>query len=204
MMFTRNEPKFDRIVPAQGGIAVRVNEGDLIKVIDIKGEQVADFTAVRTVQTNEYLSAGVTIDVNNSLRLDLGSVLYSNRYAPMFTLVGDTVGAHDLIHPMCSPDMYTFQYGITGHHPSCCHNIREAYKFLGIEIDHMPVPLNIFMNTVISQNGDFVVEKPKSKSGDYILLEAMMDVVLGIAACSVQESKCNGFNCSPIQVQILN
>jgi len=32
------------------------------------------------------------------------------------------------------------------------------------------------------------------------VLEALMDVTLGIAACSVSESKCNSGKCTPVTV----
>lgn len=44
--------------------------------------------------------------------------------------------------------------------------------------------------------------KPVSGPGDKNVLEALMDVTLGIAACSVSESKCNGGKCSPVKVVV--
>jgi len=46
------------------------------------------------------------------------------------------------------------------------------------------------------------VEEPVSKLGDKVVLRAEMDVLLGIAACSVSESTGNGGKCSPIKITI--
>ena len=58
------------------------------------------------------------------------------------------------------------------------------------------------MYTKININGSISVEEPISKPGDKVALKAEMDVRLGIAACSVSESKCNGGKCSPIKIII--
>lgn len=58
------------------------------------------------------------------------------------------------------------------------------------------------MYTKININGSISVEEPISKPGDKVVLKAEMDVRLGIAACSVSESKCNGGKCSPIKIII--
>ena len=56
------------------------------------------------------------------------------------------------------------------------------------------------MYTKINADGSISVEAPLSKAGDRIVLEALMDITLGVAACSVSESKCNSGKCSPIKV----
>jgi uncharacterized protein YcgI (DUF1989 family) len=58
------------------------------------------------------------------------------------------------------------------------------------------------MHTKIKSDGSISVEKPVSKSGDKIVLEALMDIRLGIAACSVSESMCNSGTCSPVKIVI--
>ena len=54
----------------------------------------------------------------------------------------------------------------------------------------------------VNSDGSFSVEAPKSKAGDKVALEALMDLTLGVAACSVSESKCNSGKCSPIRIVI--
>ena len=40
------------------------------------------------------------------------------------------------------------------------------------------------------------------KAGDKIVLKALMDITLGVAACSVSESKCNRGTCSPVKIVV--
>lgn len=185
-------------IQACSGRAVDVKEGQTIEIIDLEGKQVVDFFAEAQKDTREFLSAGVTIDCNESLRLAVGSLIYSNLYRPMFQLLADDVGEHDLLHPCCRPEMYEFFYHNGEGHPNCLDNINTSLD------EQRPIihPVNFFMYTKINTDGSISVEEPVSKPGDRVMLKALMDVRLGVTACSVGESKCNGGTCSPIKVII--
>lgn len=186
------------VIPACSGIKIDVKEGQTITVIDLEGGQVVDFFAETAENAEEFLSAGVTVDCNESLKLKAGDVIYTNLYKPMFKVIYDDVGEHDLLHPCCRPEMYDFFYGNGKEHPNCLDNINNA---LGERRDAI-TPVNLFMYTKINGDGSISVEKPLSKAGDKIVLEALTDVRTGIASCSVSESKCNCGKCSPVKVII--
>ncbi len=190
--------KQEHIIAARSGIAIPVLKDQLITVIDLDGCQVVDFFAEALDKPEEFLSTGVTIDCNESLRLLLGDLIYTNQYRPMFELLIDDVGEHDLLHPCCRPEMYDFFYHNGQGHPNCLDNINDS---LG---QRRPIitPVNLFMYTRIKEDGSISVETPLSKPGDRVVLKALMDVRLGVAACSVSESKCNGGKCSPVKLII--
>ena len=187
------------LIPACSGKRIDVKQGQTITVVDVEGGQVVDFFAEVAGNPAEFLSPGVTIDCNESLRLRVGDTIYTNLYRPMMKVVSDDVGEHDLLHPCCRPEMYNFFYHNGDGHPNCLDNINGA---LG-EKHPIISPINLFMYTKINSDGTISVEAPLSKAGDKIVLEALMDITLGIAACSVSESKCNSGKCSPIQVIIV-
>ena len=60
--------------------------------------------------------------------------------------------------------------------------------------------MNIFMNTAISENGAVTATTPLSRAGDYIELQARMDLIIGVTACSA--GKCNNFQCTAIDVEV--
>ena len=186
------------IIPARSGIKIDVKQGQSITVIDIDGGQVVDFFAEITGSSNEFLSTGVTIDCNESLKLKIGDIIYTNRYRPMMKVLSDDVGEHDLFHPCCRPEMYDFFYHNGKGHPNCFDNINNALK----EQRAIITPINLFMHTKINTDGSTSVETPLSKAGDKIVIEALLDITLGVAACSVSESKCNSGKCSPIKIVI--
>ncbi len=185
-------------VPARSGTAFEMKQGETVTVIDLDGSQVVDFFAVGAANPEEFLSTGVTIDINESLMLKCGNKIYTNLYREMFEIVYDDVEEHDLLHPCCRPEMYNFFYHNGDGHPSCFDNISHALK-QKFGIIH---PVNLFMYTEILTDGRIKVKKPLSKAGDRVTLLAKMDVTVGLAACSVSESMCNGGKCSSIKIII--
>ena len=106
-------------IEACSGQSIEVKKGEGITVIDLEGKQVVDFFAVALHHPSEFLSTGVTIDCNDSLKLKVGDTVYTNLYRPMFTVLSDDVGEHDLIHPCCGPEMYDYFYHNGQGHPNC-------------------------------------------------------------------------------------
>ena len=180
------------------GLSIDVNKGQKIIVTDIEGGQVVDFFAEIKNDPDEFISTGVTIDCNMSLQLHTGDRIYSNLYKPMFKVIYDDVGKHDLLHPCCRPEMYDFFYHNGAGHPNCLDNINKSLN----EKRPIITPVNIFMNTQVDTDGRITVKKPLSKAGDKIILQAERDVRIGVAACSVSESDCNSKKCTAIQIQI--
>ena len=94
--------------------------------------------------------------------------------------------------------MYDFFYHNGKGHTNCFDNINKVLE----ERRAIITPVNLFMHTKINANGSISVEEPVSKAGDKIVLKALMDITLGVAACSVSESKCNSGMCSQIKIVV--
>ena len=190
--------KKEYIVEACSGKKIELKKDQLITIIDIEGSQVVDFFAETSENPDEFLSTGVTIDCNESLKLKIGDIIYTNLYKPMFEILADDVKEHDLLHPCCRPEMYDFFYHNGKDHSNCLDNINMNLKNKRAIIQ----PVNFFMYTKINTDGSIMVKKPLSKAGDRVVLKALMNVSLGIAACSVSESDCNGGKTSPVKIII--
>ena len=180
------------------GIKIEVKKGQKIEIVDVDGGQVVDFFAEIRDNSDEFVSPGVTIDCNESLRLNIGNTIYSNKYNPMFKILYDDVKEHDLLHPCCRPEMYDFFYHNGTGHSNCFDNINQA---LGTSYSIIR-PINLFMYTKVNADGSIEVCEPLSKANDKIVLEALEDVTLGIAACSVSESACNSGKCTAVRIVI--
>ena len=96
---------------------IDVKKGQNIEVIDIEGGQVVDFFAEVGGNKDEFLSTGVTIDCNESLKLKNNDIIYTNLYNPMMKVIYDDVEEHDLLHPCCRKVMYDFFYNNGDGHP---------------------------------------------------------------------------------------
>lgn len=190
------------IIEKQTGRAFELKKGESISVIDIEGKQVADFFAVNANNYNEFFSAGVTVDCKESLLITKDDVLYTNMYHPMFTIIQDDVGVHDMMIPCCRPEMYEHFYNNSERHSNCFDNINQILQEFGVPRFNTLQPMNIFMNTSIIPDKTIVINPPLSKPGDRITLKAEMDVIVCISACSVSEGSCNNWECKPVKVVI--
>lgn len=184
----------------QTGAGFTIQRGQRLKIIDPEGEQVSDFVSFAQDDTSEWLSSGRTIDYANTIYVTAGHTLYSNRSRPMWTILEDTVGRHDFLLTPCSPETFSIIYGTSGHHPSCFENLVRNLQPFGIEPNAIPTTLNVFMNVEVLQSGELRILPPLSRAGDYLLLRAEMDLIVGVTACSAELSNNGSFK--PIDVEI--
>lgn len=189
------------IINPRSGTSFILKKGERLKVVDIEGEQVADLMCYSLNDKKEYLSSGRTIDYAETIFLTKGDPFYSNRSNVMFTLVEDTVGRHDFLLTPCSADTFRIIYGHQHPHRGCFGNLCEALEPHGIAADDIPITFNVFMHvTVNGDSGKVDVLPPKSKAGDYIIIEAQMDLIVGLTACSAEMS--NNYSFKPIGYEI--
>ena len=189
------------VIPPQSGSALTLLKGQALKVTDLEGLQVADFFCFSLHDPRESLSSGRSIDYNDSLRLTKGHALYSNRSAIMAVISEDTCGRHDFLMPPCSLRMFQLVAGNEEHHPSCHENLARAFARFGLGPDSIATTFNLFMNVEASPDGALSILPPRSKAGDYAVLEARMDLIVGLTACSHEES--NGGSFKPIRYEVL-
>jgi uncharacterized protein YcgI (DUF1989 family) len=190
------------IIKPRSGVAFILKKGQQLKVVDVEGEQVSDFICFNFHDTKEYLSSGRTIDYAETIFLTKGHSFYSNRSNVMFNMIEDTVGRHDFLLTPCSADTFRIIYGHTQPHRGCLGNLSEALKPFGIVSDDIPICFNIFMNVPVDgETGKISVLPPKSKAGDHVIIEALMDLIVGMTACSAEMS--NNYSFKPIGYEVI-
>ncbi len=191
------------LVPAGHGRAFRVPKGALLEVVDVEGQQVADFISINELDRGEWLSATHTRSLTLRLNLEVGDRLQTNWRRDMYEVVSDDVGIHDVITSMCDARRYKLDYGVDGHR-SCRTNFTEALAPWSYEEWQIPDVVNIFQNAPIRQDRTFGNEVPTSKPGDKLVLRALMEgIVAAISACPQDLNPCNGFRPSPILARII-
>ncbi len=192
------------LVPAGHGRAFRVPQGALLEIVDVEGQQVADFISIIENHPEEWLSATHTRSSILRLNLKVGDRLQTNWRRDMYEVVSDEVGRHDLITSMCDSRRYRIDYHVEGHR-SCRSNFEEALAPWNYEEWRIPDVINIFQNAPIRPDGSFGNEIPTSRPGDKIVLRALLDgIVAAISACPQDLNPCNGFHPSPILARVVH
>jgi uncharacterized protein len=192
------------LIPAGHGRAFKVPRGALLEIVDVEGEQVADFISIIETDAQEWLSATHTRSTTLRLNLKVDDRLQTNWRRDIYEVVSDDVGMHDLITSMCDARRYKLDYGVEDHR-SCRSNFVEALAPWNYEEWQIPDVINIFQNAPIHPDRTFGNQVPTSKPGDKIVLRALVDgIVAAISACPQDLNPCNGFRPSPILARIID
>lgn len=191
-----------KLIEKQTGTAFVLKKGQKLKVIDPQGEQVSDMVLFNAEDTREKISSGKTLDFEESILITKGNFLWSNRSKKMMEILEDTNGRNDFLLAPCSPETFQIMYKNTGYHPSCFENLYTNLESFGITPDEVPTAFNIFMNVQFTEDGKLSVDPPLSKSGDYVLFHAEMDLIVALTACSAEDSNNGSFK--PIIYEIID
>lgn len=189
-----------KVIERQSGTAFRVKKGDKLKVIDPQGGQVSDMVLFNAGDKREKISSGKTLDFEENILITKGNFLWSNRSNKMMEILDDTNGRNDFLLAPCSPETFRIMYNNKEYHPSCFENLYTSLAKFDIEPDDIPTAFNIFMNVQFDLNGKISVKPPLSKAGDHLIFEAQMDLIVGLTACSAEDS--NGGSFKPIHYEI--
>lgn len=192
--------KSSQIAPGEG-FAVDVRKDQLLQIMSVSGRQVSDFIAFNLDDANERLSTAVTRTKNNSLMLQQGMKLYSNRRNVLFDVIEDTVGRHDMLYPMCDPRRYADDFNDPDH-ASCQTAFLRALDGRSIDADDLPDPVNWFMNVAVLQRGELEIRESIAEASDYVLLRAEMDALVAISACPQDKNATNSEAPTEILVRV--
>jgi uncharacterized protein len=190
------------IVPGAEGRAIDVRAGEYLSIIDLEGQQVADFVAIQTDDRRKHLSVHQTRSAPRRWQLQIGDTLLNNDREPVFEIVRDDVGVHDLFFSACSPNLYLQRFGLTDHR-SCRMNLFEALQPYGVSdpLD-VPDPINIFMDSPPQPDGSFTFKPAPSKPGDRIVLRCLIDCVVAVSACPMDLSPINGGASTSLKLEV--
>lgn len=181
----------DTVVLARGSWSRRIDEGDVLRLIDLEGQQAVDFLCFNAADPSERYSAPNTIKVPCNIYIGQGSVLRSSAARPLMTVIADTCGRHDTIFGCCSHEIDMVRYGRAGHE-NCRHNLEREMAGHGIGTEHIVSNVNFFMHVPVGADGEARIVEPISKPGDYVDLRADMDVLAVLSNCPEELNAATG------------
>lgn len=192
------------VVDAGDYYLARLEEGETLRIVDLKGNQAADTLFYCADDPSEHYSAGNTIREQGNLYLTAGSKLRSNENRVMLQIVADTCGRHDTLGGACSTESNTVRYDLE---KRCMHACRDSWMLAiaenpdyGISKRDITHNINFFMNVPVTPTGELTFEDGISAPGKYVELTAHMDVLVLISNCPQLNNPCNGYDPTPIEV----
>ena len=200
------DPRIDLRVAARTAEAYEVKAGEFIQIIDVQGRECSDFqaftvagldkgqefcldaTATRTFMGNAYPAPGLL------------SKCYDGNSQAMVEVIRDTCGRHDSFLYACTAKYYD-DMGYPGH-VNCTDNFNGALAPFGIAPRRGWMALNFFFNTGFDDANQGFHDNPWSRPGDYVLLQALTDLVCVSSACPDDIDGANGWNPTDIHVRV--
>jgi urea carboxylase-associated protein 1 len=196
---------FRQIVPAGEPFMRRVEKGQVLRILDLEGNQAVDTLFYNADDTEERYDANNTIRGQNNIYLTAGTQLLSNEGHAMLTIIADTCGRHDTVGGACSAESNTVRYALDKRHLHAC---RDSFLLALAEYDHgmskrdLPSNINFFMNVPITPEGRLTFEDGISAAGRYVEMRAEMDVLVLISNCPQLNNPCNAYNPTPVEVLV--
>lgn len=188
------------VVPAGGGRAVRLAEGESLEVVNTHGTQVVDLWAVSGAR---HLSVGHTRSINGHLDPSAGDTLVDDQRHPMLLFAADTSpGVHDTLIAACDPVRYR-SLGAGPDHANCATNFLDALSATDHAGRVVPAPLNLFMHVEVSTDGAISYLPPRSQPGDTVTLVALRDLWIILSACPQDLVPVNGRDQRPRPVDAI-
>ncbi|MGF1656267.1 MAG: urea amidolyase associated protein UAAP2 [Verrucomicrobiales bacterium] len=200
-----NTAKLRCTVPAGEGWLRRLNTGEVLRIVDLEGNQAVDtiFFSADTLQ--EVYSAQNTIREQGSIYLTTGSVLFSNMGRRMLQIVADTCGRHDTLGGACAAESNMVRYGLE---KRFMHNCRDTFLLLlqkaGLHLDKRAIAhnINFFMNVPVTSAGGLMFADGISDPGKYVELAVLQPLWCLVSNCPQLNNPCNAYNPTPIEMVV--
>ncbi|MGI9333737.1 MAG: DUF1989 domain-containing protein, partial [Gammaproteobacteria bacterium] len=104
-------------------------------------------------------------------------------FRPALTITEDTSpGLHDTLHAACSRGSNQ-HFGVPSPVPNCEDNLQRAMRELDLTLNQVPCPWNLFEHALVSGEGRLSDEPSAARPGDYVEIQAQMDLVIVCSAC---------------------
>lgn len=197
---------YRHVVPAGDYWVHAVNRGEVLRIVDLEGNQAADTLFFNAADPAERYSAIDTIREQRNVYLGVGSQLRSTANRVMLEIVADTVGRHDTLGGACATESNSVRYALE---KKTMHACRDSWLLavaehpeIGISKRDITHNINFFMNVPITPDGGLTFADGVSGPGKYVELRAEMDVVALISNCPQLNNPCNAYNPTPIEVLI--
>lgn len=183
------------------GKAIELLRGQILRIEQIEGGQCVDFNCFNLHDYKEFMHTGRTRTLHG-INPTRGSFMWSAppRERAMMYILEDTVGCNDVMFPRCSAHLYESVYGLPVH--TNCHDIQsEAQREYGLTPDDVHDSFNLFMATGV-EGGMPYITRQNSKTGDFVDLLALIDVLAVPNVCGADIMKTSNFSIKPVRLSI--
>ena len=199
------EAVYDVTVYAGEGKMLPLRKGQVLRLIDVEGNQSGDVQIYNAHDTAERYSAPNTIAAQRNTMIEVGTVIRSNDDNPMLTVIADTCGEHDTLGSGCSAEGNVVRYtDKTRYMHSCRDTFVRTLEDFGMSKRDQVCNLNFFTKVILDDKGRLEFADGISGPGKYIEMRADMDVLFLLSDCAQLDNPCNDYNPTPIRMVVFD
>jgi uncharacterized protein len=159
-----------------------VRRGEALRIEQGEGHSSVALVAWNAHDTTERLNLVDTAKVQWSTILSKGRVIFSDMGRVMFSLIEDSIGAHDCLMGGSTAASNAEKFPNQKTRNTRDNLVLIAGK-LGLERRDIPAVLTLFAPTMISETGALQWRNNFSNSAHYCDLRAEMDMLVGFSNC---------------------
>jgi urea carboxylase-associated protein 1 len=190
-------------IPAGDGWIDVVAAGEVLRIVDLHGNQAVDTLFFDAHDPANRYSAVDTLREQGNAYLTVGSRLLALDGQPLVTIVGDTCGRHDTLGGACSQESNVVRYGEHTRHMHACRNTFLAQAMRrGLDKRDLSNNVNFFMNVPLTPGGGLDFADGISAPGKYVEMRADRDTLALISNCPQLNNPCNGYDPTPVRVLV--
>lgn len=192
---------YDQEIPARQPWSRIIQKGQILRIIDLQGNQAVDTLFYRADDPSERYSAQDTMVNQGNIFITTGTEILSNEGNVMMTVIADECGRHDTVGGACSMESNSVRYGLHKKHLHACveNYLIELSKYEMNKRD-LVSNINFYMNVPVSADGTLEIVDGLSEAGKIVELRAEMDVMVLISNCPQVNNPCNAYNPTPIRL----
>ncbi len=196
---------YDRLLPSGEGWTYELQPGQVLRIIDLEGNQAVDTLFYDADNLEDHYSAVATITGQHNLYLTTGTVLRAESGKALMRIVADTCGRHDTIGGACSAQSNGVRYDRS---LEWMHNCRDTFMLQLSRYDDrlqkrdLAPNINFFMNVPVAPDGSLEFADGISAPGRYVELESLAHTLVLISNCPQLNNPCNAYNPTPIRLVI--
>lgn len=199
------EAVYDVTVYAGEGKMLPLRKGQVLRLIDVEGNQSGDVQIYNAHDTAERYSAPNTITAQRNTMIEVRTVIRSNDDNPMLTVIADTCGEHDTLGSGCSAEGNVVRYtDKTRYMHSCRDTFVRTLEDFGMSKRDQVCNLNFFTKVILDDKGRLEFADGISGPGKYIEMRADMDVLFLLSDCAQLNNPCNDYNPTPIRMVVFD
>jgi uncharacterized protein len=204
-MISYGRERFDLVLQPISGKAVAVHTGEVLRIIQVEGEQCVDFNAFNLHDYKERMDVGSSRG-STGFRPKKGDILCSNppRYRPMIGILEMSPTCQtDVLGRTCHATLFEMSFGLE-RHTNCQDTIAESISEYGLTPDDVHDSFNMWMNSEWDSTGKVWTIANTGRKGDFVDLVAFFDILAVPLICGSGDIRwTSNFSFKPIQIQVL-